>query len=969
MAATLIERRDLLAQAVGLSLVALEAPGGFGKSTFIGQLATALDRPTVRVELRAQTDASALIAALRAAAVRAGLSAAAAAFDADDPSGSVARLPAAGKLFVVVDEAQHTTTAAAEWLIDVADSPTDVVMCIAGRRLPQAVRKRATRDAGLFTADELRLDAASVGAILGGANAPDDDATVAEVLRATDGWPAAVALAAQVLAADETRLGGAPDGALRSLVRKLIEPISESDVATLRTLASLPLLTPEVATAVAGDGAYDALVDSGLPLRSRPDGWSEFPDAIREALEPLPLTTAGAAAAARIYAAEGELLEAVRLVWAAGDSAGVCALLAGEPRERLRRAGLALLEPIIESIPDAVLHAHPNALVQLVRAAERHDRLRDAWLERGAMLRTPETAAGRALTVEWALAVARAGALSEARQAVDEAMARAGTDEAVAIARAHLVRAYTLIVGDTAGATDAALVDLEQAAARFKLAGDHAWEADALQAAGFGCHYTNGRYEAAIESLERSLALRPAADAGRSQALTYLAEVMLGVGRVDEAAVALREARAIAQRLGDKRSIAYVAWSTANLYAQRRDRQHALAELQEAEAHSSDVARSLAGIDFLTDAARIRMVVGDEAGARRDLERAEAVAAGTEREDLPLAARARFEILFGDARTAIAALDRLDRSSVTYRGEQWLRELLRGAALMRLGERDQARDLIVRMRAELGDDADRPALLEPELLALATAASEASDETAARITLLGGFGVARGARNVTPAAGRPATLVKLIALRGTIGVEEALELLWPDDEGEIDRARIRNVLHRVRSTSGELIERVGDALTLAPDVIVDAQRFEQAAAAALNAPREERAALARRALAWSTGELLPADRYADWADVPRERVRRRRLALLDLVADDAIAHGELDEAARVLDEAITDDPLEEMRYDRLARALLTQGRSRAALGVAQRGIAAAEELGVDPSAELVATVAAIAAVEGRTQAG
>ncbi len=46
---------------------------------------------------------------------------------------------------------------------------------------------------------------------------------------------------------------------------------------------------------------------------------------------------------------------------------------------------------------------------------------------------------------------------------------------------------------------------------------------------------------------------------------------------------------------------------------------------------------------------------------------------------------------------------------------------------------------------------------------------------------------------------------------------------------------------------------------------------------------------------------LPADRYADWAAVPRERLPRRHLPLLDLVAEDAIARGDLDEATSLLD--------------------------------------------------------------------
>ena len=149
-----------------------------------------------------------------------------------------------------------------------------------------------------------------------------------------------------------------------------------------------------------------------------------------------------------------------------------------------------------------------------------------------------------------------------------------------------------------------------------------------------------------------------------------------------------------------------------------------------------------------------------------------------------------------------------------------------------------------------------------------------------------------------------------------------------------------------------MVIRQEDALALAPEVVVDAVRFEVKAAAALRAAPGARAGLARGALAGATGELLPGDRYLDWASAPRERITRRRLALLDLVADDAIARGDLDEAGRLLDEAIALDPLEEERHVRLGRALLRQGRTAAARRIADRAVALCAELDVEPGEDL-----------------
>ena len=140
--------------------------------------------------------------------------------------------------------------------------------------------------------------------------------------------------------------------------------------------------------------------------------------------------------------------------------------------------------------------------------------------------------------------------------------------------------------------------------------------------------------------------------------------------------------------------------------------------------------------------------------------------------------------------------------------------------------------------------------------------------------------------------------------------------------------------------------RDGEALVLAPDADVDARRFEEAAAAVRAAPEGERAGLARAALSRYAGDLLPTDRYEPWASAARERLRRRYLDLLDLLADDAVERGDLDEAIRLLDQAQIAEPLDESRYVRAAELLLFQGRRGSAAVLVERALRLRAGLGL-----------------------
>jgi DNA-binding SARP family transcriptional activator len=224
------------------------------------------------------------------------------------------------------------------------------------------------------------------------------------------------------------------------------------------------------------------------------------------------------------------------------------------------------------------------------------------------------------------------------------------------------------------------------------------------------------------------------------------------------------------------------------------------------------------------------------------------------------------------------------------------------------------------------------------------------------IRALGAFAVRRGGRTVPLPPGRPELLVKLLVARGgRAHAEEAIEALWPDVAPASGRKRLRNALSRLRAAAGDLVVRDGEALAIVPEAEVDAIGFEADARAALAAPDPaSRAALARAAAARYAGDLLPGDPYEAWAAGPRERLRGRHLALLDLMVADAEARGDVDEALRLLERAADADPLDDERSLRVARLLLAQGRRGAAEGALRRAEAVLAGLGLPMGAALEA---------------
>ncbi len=209
------------------------------------------------------------------------------------------------------------------------------------------------------------------------------------------------------------------------------------------------------------------------------------------------------------------------------------------------------------------------------------------------------------------------------------------------------------------------------------------------------------------------------------------------------------------------------------------------------------------------------------------------------------------------------------------------------------------------------------------------------------ITVLGGFGVTVDG---VPTAARgwarrsAAALVKVLALAPghRLHREQVMDLLWPDEAPVRSAPRLHKAAHFARRAAGhpDSIVLRDDVVWLFPraDVTVDAIRFEQLARVAVG---EGDPSAAREALAWYGGELLPGDRYEEWATDRRELLHLRRLDVLRVA-------GEFRELTELV-------PTHEEPHIELMRRHLADGDAAAALRQYEHLERVLEhELGVEP---------------------
>ncbi|MEU3605546.1 AAA family ATPase [Streptomyces sp. NPDC035033] len=212
-----------------------------------------------------------------------------------------------------------------------------------------------------------------------------------------------------------------------------------------------------------------------------------------------------------------------------------------------------------------------------------------------------------------------------------------------------------------------------------------------------------------------------------------------------------------------------------------------------------------------------------------------------------------------------------------------------------------------------------------------------------RLHLLGGFRVTRdGGPPLADRWPRPSAraLVKLLAVAPghRLHRDQAMEACWPGADRKAALGSLRVALHAARrALEPELAPRAassyltgdGAMLRLEPDTVwVDADHAERLAAEALERGRADGLA---EALAAFTGELLPEDRYADWAGERRRRIGELRDRLRLAHGTALLEKGAAEEAADAAREVLAASPAEERAHQLLIGAYLRQGLRRQAI--------------------------------------
>jgi predicted ATPase/DNA-binding SARP family transcriptional activator/DNA-binding CsgD family transcriptional regulator len=214
-----------------------------------------------------------------------------------------------------------------------------------------------------------------------------------------------------------------------------------------------------------------------------------------------------------------------------------------------------------------------------------------------------------------------------------------------------------------------------------------------------------------------------------------------------------------------------------------------------------------------------------------------------------------------------------------------------------------------------------------------------------RVRLLGGFRASVDSRTITQDAWRlrkAATLVKLLALAPghRLHREQAMDLLWPDSGRKAASNSLRTTLHTARkildpAMGSRCLASEDEWLVLCPEgeLWVDVDAFEEAAARARGAKEP---ATYRAALDLYEGDLLPEERYEEWAEGRRGELRQLYLILLVELAGLYEERHEHELAIEVLRKVTAEESTSEEAHVALMRLYALSGRPERALSQYER---------------------------------
>jgi DNA-binding SARP family transcriptional activator len=176
---------------------------------------------------------------------------------------------------------------------------------------------------------------------------------------------------------------------------------------------------------------------------------------------------------------------------------------------------------------------------------------------------------------------------------------------------------------------------------------------------------------------------------------------------------------------------------------------------------------------------------------------------------------------------------------------------------------------------------------------------------------------------------KPKLLVKLLALEPhhQLHREQVIEMLWPEQEPESASNSLHKAIHMARRALEPVLHSAADShfiLTQGQQIVlsapgelwVDVEEFERAAAIAI---KDKNAEAYEAAVKLYGGDLLPEDRYEDWAAMRREQLRGTYQEVLMRLAWAYEARGQYRQSIERFKEIVARDSSNEEAHRQLMR--------------------------------------------------
>ena len=234
--------------------------------------------------------------------------------------------------------------------------------------------------------------------------------------------------------------------------------------------------------------------------------------------------------------------------------------------------------------------------------------------------------------------------------------------------------------------------------------------------------------------------------------------------------------------------------------------------------------------------------------------------------------------------------------------------------------------------------------------------------------ILGPTVVTDARREISLGGSRPGALLALLALHANrpVPTEQLVRDLWDGDPPAGATATLHSHMRTVRRVVGadRLHTRAGGYELVVGEDELDARTFEIEAAAGRTALARGDASAAThtltRALSRWRGPAYADAAGAAWSTTEAARLEELRAAAEEALLEARLTRGEDAEVAALAEAAVAQHPLRERLWALWIRALYRGGRQAEALQAYQRLRARlSDELGIDPSDELIALELAI----------